>query len=62
MAAAERRRRACLQALTAAATLSLAPALSRAQSPPGQLTLQQMTAPLTGGAVPRHEGDRKSVV
>ena len=56
MAAAERRRRACLQALTAAATLSLAPALTRAQSPPGLLTLQQMTAPLTGGAVPRHEG------
>lgn len=56
MTAAEPRRRACLQALTAAATLSLAPALTRAQSPPGLLSLQQMTAPLTGGAALRQEG------
>ncbi len=53
-------RRACLQALAAAGTLSLAPALTRAQSDAGpvQLTLQQMTAALVGTAALRNTGVR----
>ena len=60
MAAAERQRRECLRALAAAGSLSLLPALTRAQSQSGspQLTLQQMTAPLVGNAALRHEGVR----
>jgi sulfur-oxidizing protein SoxY len=60
MPAVDRQRRACLQALAAAGSLSLAPGLTRAQSGPGPqlLSLQQMTAPLIGNAVLRHEGVR----
>ena len=59
MAAAERDRRACLRALAAAA-LALPPAWTRAQTVAGtpMLTLQQMTAPLLGGAPLRNEGVR----
>ena len=60
MAAADRQRRACLQVLAAAGSLSLVPALTRAQSESGPplLSLQQMTAPLVGNALLRHEGVR----
>jgi sulfur-oxidizing protein SoxY len=60
MAAADRPRRACLQALAAAGSLSLLPALARAQSETGPvlLTLRQMTAPLVGDAPLRREGVR----
>ena len=48
------------QALAAAGSLSLAPALSRAQPAPGPplLTLQQMTAALVGDAPLRNVGVR----
>jgi sulfur-oxidizing protein SoxY len=60
MAAPDRPRRACLQALAAAGTLVLAPAAARARSASGPqlLTLQQMTAPLVDGAALRNEGVR----
>ncbi len=60
MAAVDRQRRVCLQALAAAGSLSLAPALTRAQSDPGPqlLSLRQMTAPLVGDAPLRYEGVR----
>ena len=60
MATADAQRRVCLQALAAAGSLSLAPALSRAQSTPGPplLTLQQMTAALVGDAPLRNVGVR----
>ena len=60
MAAADRQCRACLQVLAAAGSLSLVPALTRAQSESGPplLSLQQMTAPLVGNALLRHEGVR----
>ena len=60
MAAADPQRRVCLQALAAAGSLSLAPALTRAQSTPGPplLTLQQMTAALVGDAPLRNVGVR----
>ena len=56
--AADPQRRVWLQALAAAGSLSLAPALVRAQSDPGRplLTLQQMTAPLIGNSPLRHGG------
>jgi sulfur-oxidizing protein SoxY len=60
MAAAEHPRRQALRALAAAGTLSLAPALGRAQSESGPqlLSLQQMTAPLVGSAPLRQQGVR----
>ena len=60
MATADPQRRVCLQALAAAGSLSLAPALSRAQpaSGPPLLTLQQMTAALIGDAQLRNVGVR----
>ena len=60
MAAADPQRRVCLQALAAAGSLSLAPALARAQTEPGPslLTLQQMTASLVGSAPLLHKGVR----
>ena len=60
MATADPQRRVCLQALAAAGSLSLAPALSRAQpaSGPPLLTLQQMTATLVGDAQLRNVGVR----
>lgn len=57
MRSADRRRRECLQALASAGSLSLVPALLRAQTTP-LLTLQQMTAPLVGAARLRQEGVR----
>ena len=63
MAAAEGPRRACLQALAAAGSLSLLPRWARAQSESGpvQLTLEQMTAPLVGTATLRQEGVRLEI-
>ena len=58
MARADPQRRVCLQALAAAGSLSLLPGLAHAQSEAGLLTLQQMTAPLVGNGLLRHEGVR----
>ena len=60
MANADLERRACLQALATAGTLSLAPAWAQAQSDAGPtlLTLQQMTAALVGPATLRNTGVR----
>ena len=60
MASVDPIRRACLQTLAAAGSLSLAPALTRAQSEagPNLLTLQQMTAALVGNAPLRNMGVR----
>ena len=53
-------RRLALHALAAAGSLTLAPALTRAQSEAGPqlLSLQQMTAPLVGSAPLRNVGVR----